>query len=571
VTRGRLKLVALCIVGLVGAGIGAWLAGEAAIKARVSEAVFRATGRALVLVGPLSIRPGLSLSIVADDVSFANAPDGSRPEMARARRVAARVAWLPLFSREIVVERLTLVEPSVLLETNAEGVPNWRFPPPRSPGAGIGAGVPATPWNVDARMVELREGSVEWRDGRTHQGAKTLVPRLILEAASAASPVSLSGEVQWGGARAGVTGQFGSAASFRSATAASPWPVRVVAESAMERISVAGGIARPASFAGLIAVTAPQGDVSGDIAWRFAGRPMLEANLSSKRLDLDAVRAILAARPAPPPAGPVGQSADPVHAPPDPELPFAALNRMDGDVRLAVSELRLAGVTLVGFVGHAVLREGKLALDPVGGQGAGGRLDMTASVDASVAEPPVTVSLRGDGIAVKPVLAAFGWPGDVLANANVSVDLRGQGRTIHALAAGLDGHVALAIADGEVDNNVFSAALGGFMRAARLPAEFGAGRTSIRCLAVRLDAAHGLVAATTMLLDTRRLTLQGMGEVDLASERVALRLRPLVRIGGTLREPKVTLDSGGLLGALMAGERRVADPCPPALANARLP
>ena len=570
-TRRRLTLVALCVVGLVGLGVGAWLAGEAAIKARVSEAVLRATGRALVLAGPLSIRPGRSLGIVANDVSLANAPDGSRPEMARVRRVEARVAWLPLFSREVVVERLTLVEPAVLLETDAEGVPNWPFPPPRPPGAGTGVGVPATPWSIDARLVELREGSVEWRDGRTRQGAKAMVPRLTLAAASAESPVLLSGEVQSDGVRAGVTGQFGSAASFRSATAASPWPVRVVAENALGRASVDGGIARPGSFAGAVAVTAPQGDVSGDIAWRFAGRPMLEANLSSKRLDFDAVRGILAARPAPPPAGPPGPPADPAHAPPDPELPFAALNRIDGDVRLAVGELRLAGVTLAGFVGHAVLREGRLSLNPVGGQAAGGRLDMTASVDASVAEPPVALSLRGGGIAVKPVLAAFGWPDDVSADADVSVDLRGQGRTVRALGASLDGHVALAVVDGEVDNSVFSAALGGFMRAARLPAEFGAGRTGIRCLAVRLDAAHGLVAATTMVLDTRRLTLQGTGEVDLANERVALRLRPLVRIGGTLRQPKVTLDPGGLLGALMAGERRAADPCPAALASARLP
>lgn len=786
--RSAAKLIGLCVAVLAVAGVGAVALApdQAAIKARLSEAVFRATGRQLVLAGPLSMRPGLSLALTASDVSLANAPGGSRPEMARVGRLEARVAWLPLFSREIVVERLTLARPSILLEITPEGVPNWRFEPPRPVAA---AGVPntgsrSTPWGLDLRRVELGDGDVEWRDGRVGRAMKVTIPRLTFAANSAVSLTSVDGEVGLDTERASISGQVGSSSAFGAATAAAPWPVRIVAETTAARLSVTGGIAhprvargydlafdaavpnlstlsdaagfslpafkdvtfaahlvdtggslpdlsgialhagaadfaldgyaalhvdhfditaprfdaptqarldgtlagttvtmaatlgapasllangvqsafpidaraeaagatmritggiaQPARFAGLdvtvtagipdlaalspiaghhlpgftdlavagrvmdqdggfrrgvalrdIAVTAPQGDVAGAGAWSYGGRPEVDANLSSKRLDVDAVRAILAAQPASPapiaaspptpaPGVPPAQPNAPARVIPDTELPFAALNRADGDVRLSVGALRIAGMAFADFVGHAVLRDGKLAVDPVGGQGAGGRVDMAANVDASVADPPVRLFLRGDGIGVKPLLATFGWPDDVAGNADVSIDLRSQGRTVRALAAGVDGHVALAIADGEIDNRMLSTALAGFLRAARLPGDLGEGRTDIRCLAMRLDAAHGLVAATTMVLDTTRLMLQGTGEVNLADEHMALRLRPMlriggpglvvpIRVGGTLRDPKLALDSGGMLGALMAGERRSADACAPALASARRP
>ena len=65
----------------------------------------------------LSLTPTLELS----DVTIGNAPWGAAKEMIRAKRVEAQVALLPLLSRRVDLVRFTLIEPTILLETDSAG------------------------------------------------------------------------------------------------------------------------------------------------------------------------------------------------------------------------------------------------------------------------------------------------------------------------------------------------------------------------------------------------------------------------------------------------------------------
>ncbi|MFC7609423.1 AsmA family protein [Teichococcus aestuarii] len=110
---------------------------DSVLRPRVIAAVEQATGRALTLSGPVGIKLSLVPTVTLEGVALANAPGGSRAEMLTASRVEARLALLPLLSRRIAFERLTLIEPDLLLEVDAEGQGNWRLsPPPRPPRAG---------------------------------------------------------------------------------------------------------------------------------------------------------------------------------------------------------------------------------------------------------------------------------------------------------------------------------------------------------------------------------------------------------------------------------------------------
>src|SRR5574341_2632341 len=73
------------------------------------------TGRELTIAGNGELRISLSPEIVAEKVAFANAPWGSRKEMARVRRVEVEIALLPLLRGEVRLERLILIEPDLLL------------------------------------------------------------------------------------------------------------------------------------------------------------------------------------------------------------------------------------------------------------------------------------------------------------------------------------------------------------------------------------------------------------------------------------------------------------------------
>jgi uncharacterized protein involved in outer membrane biogenesis len=77
-------------------------------KSDIAAAVEKATGRALSLSGPLRVSRSLWPTIEIDDVKLANLPGGSRPDMARAERIEARLSLLSLLRRRIEVTSLTL-------------------------------------------------------------------------------------------------------------------------------------------------------------------------------------------------------------------------------------------------------------------------------------------------------------------------------------------------------------------------------------------------------------------------------------------------------------------------------
>jgi uncharacterized protein involved in outer membrane biogenesis len=64
------------------------------------------TGRELAIAGPIDLKISLKPEIVLEDVTFANAPWGSRPSMVELKRFELQVALLPLLTGDIQVRRL---------------------------------------------------------------------------------------------------------------------------------------------------------------------------------------------------------------------------------------------------------------------------------------------------------------------------------------------------------------------------------------------------------------------------------------------------------------------------------
>src|ERR687894_1797053 len=121
---------ALLLLGVAALGATVALFDPEAQKPRIAAAVEARTGRQLTLAGPVGLKFSLFPTVTLEDVALANMPGGSRPEMARVGRVEAQFALLPLLSRRLELRRLVLREPDILLETDAEGRPNWAFAPP---------------------------------------------------------------------------------------------------------------------------------------------------------------------------------------------------------------------------------------------------------------------------------------------------------------------------------------------------------------------------------------------------------------------------------------------------------
>jgi AsmA protein len=339
-----------------------------------------------------------------------------------------------------------------------------------------------------------------------------------------------------------------------------------------------------------LAVTAPEVDISGELVVGLGPRPMLQASLSSRRIDLDAM---LAALPSPAATGPAGPPPASMAAPPRPlpkhsdrlvpddKLPFARLDGADADLHLAVGELRSGGISYRDFTGRLLLQDGKLMLDPFSATLPGGRMDLKFSADSRATPPSATLVARVPGVPLKPLMAALHLPDGIAGTAAIDADLRGAGDTLRALAAGLGGRLGLAMADADLDNRLLGSSLTVILNGTQLPTQLlgldRPGRTRIRCLALRADADDGIVTVSTALIDAGRVLVHGTGMLNLRDESIALRLRSMlrvgipvvvpVRIGGTFRDAKIASDLTGAAGAI-ASERN-GDACAPALAAAR--
>jgi|GEM_PF-850176 len=97
------------------------------LKPQISRMVKDTTGRELFLGGDIELEIGLTPTLVIEDVSFQNVSWGSRPELAKIRRLEIKLAVLPLFRRIILFKRLILIDPDILIETNGAGKSNLEF------------------------------------------------------------------------------------------------------------------------------------------------------------------------------------------------------------------------------------------------------------------------------------------------------------------------------------------------------------------------------------------------------------------------------------------------------------
>ncbi|HUN39083.1 MAG TPA: AsmA family protein [Acetobacteraceae bacterium] len=322
-------------------------------------------------------------------------------------------------------------------------------------------------------------------------------------------------------------------------------------------------------------LTAAQGDLSGDIAISNGPPPSLTANLHANRIDADAIMAAAGkpVAPPPPPAPP------PAHQPPPPRpqatapaapphagtgrlfsdtpLPFGVLRAANGNVAVVIGDLRTGGLDYHAINVHAVLANGSLHVDPIAADLPEGKLSGTLAIDGTGPAPPVALTLHAPGLAVAPLLAAAGLPGYASGRLEIYANLHSAGASPHAIAAGLNGSLGLAMQGGTIDTALLNNLLGSVLEKANVLGMLSHGGSSeLRCFALRADAHHGVADLRTLLLNSALLTMDGGGSVNLGDETLSLVLRPQGRVAGTglvvpmqvtgpIRDPAVKVNAIG--------------------------
>ncbi|OHC83517.1 MAG: hypothetical protein A3G73_08280 [Rhodospirillales bacterium RIFCSPLOWO2_12_FULL_67_15] len=549
----------------------------------IADHVKAATGRELVIAGPLDLEISLTPSLAVESVTFANAPWGARKDMIVLKRLAAEVQLMPLLKGEVRVNRLVLSGLDVLLEVDGRGQTNWDLAPPG--GVAARPGAPQGPLPL-VNKVDVRDLRLAYRDARDGTTLDLAVESFTLEGKDAESPLAVTLKASHNGRPVAASGQFGSLKTLAEANAR--FPVRLAIATSGLKASIEGHVVEPrapkefdfkasvngdniAAVAALlqpaltavrapaagpleaafrikgkgrvyaieeIAASAGQSDLAGSARVSLAGRvPEISAALRSRRLDLKelfpaakeppAAPGLLSGRPAPPgdgrvfPAGP---------------LPLDALRIANADIGYKIEAVVLpGGVTVRDVDAKGALKDGRLAL-PVELTAAGGRVNGEATLDGS--RIPAALALRLDGANVDwgRLLADTGMTEMVWdSKAEAAIDLKGSGRSVREIMASLEGEAKVVLGPGRIGDkyldlagaDVFTqivTALNPFAKSD----EF----TALGCAVARFKVAGGVAETHDgIALETGKMIVTGGGRIDFRTEALDLAFKPEARQG----------------------------------------
>jgi len=261
----------------------------------IAQKIEETTGRKATLAGQIYLDIWtLNPSVAIEDVSFANASWGSRPDMAKLKRLEAQVALMPLLHKQIEIKRFVLVSPDILLETDANGKGNWEFgnatpgaaaaPPAGAPKAGAPTQPPAPEQPAAApaggnipqfsiNAVEIKDGTLTYIDGKTKKSTTLALKDFTAKADSSTSPLKIDIDGEFNKAPFKVAGTVGALADLRAQRA--PFPIDIEAEAGGATIKAKGTIAQPAAVKGLDLNLSVEGKTLGDLAAFAPGLPAI--------------------------------------------------------------------------------------------------------------------------------------------------------------------------------------------------------------------------------------------------------------------------------------------------------
>lgn len=217
------------------------------LKPRAVQAVKDATGRELTLGGNIKLEVGLTPSLVVDNVSFQNSSWGTRPELAKIKRLEMQIALLPLISKNIEIKRFTLIEPDILIETDRSGKSNLAFEISKEASSAqpSRARQNAGTWVLAPVLSQLRieQGHLTYRDGRTGTTKALSVEKLTASSSDTQSPIQISSQGAYNEKPFELAGTLIPLAALTDSSKA--WPLKILFKAAGATLTAEGELKDP--------------------------------------------------------------------------------------------------------------------------------------------------------------------------------------------------------------------------------------------------------------------------------------------------------------------------------------
>ena len=510
------------------------------LKPGIEQAAYEATGRELKLIGDIELEIGFTPALVVEEVTFANAKWGSRPEAVSIKRFEVRVALFPLIGGNIAVKRLVLIEPDILIETDRSGKSNLKFKPikkakaePEVDKAPPAKGEPAMP-ALEIGELLIENGRLTYKDGKTGKSTSIKLKRMHAKGTAFTSALTVD---------------------IKGSLDEQPFEVSGRLDSLSKLIDPSKGKVNISALKLKLGKNQISGKVDLDLS---AKRPHITAELSSEDLDLRELTK----------KGEAGkdEEAPKKQAPkelvkkkvfPTEPIPMESLKAVDLDLRFKAKKLLLPALALNDLNAQVSLKDGRLKLKPLTAKVGGGTLDVNIDLRPKGKAVVLDARVKIDGLDLARMGAELKLTELLNGSIDADIKVKGTGASVAALMGSLNGEKKVVMGRGRIDNKFLKFAGGDLSsNVMRLLNPFAEKEdyTVVNCMVIDFDIKDGLAKSRALVFDTSYMSVVGDGKIDLKTEKLDISLKPEPKKGlGTKGLGKLTLSLGELARAFKLG------------------
>ena len=582
-------------------------------KGPVQGLVQARTGRELRIGGDLDVDLGRTTTISGEALTFGNAAWSKEPIMASADRAEFDIEiWPFLFKRQTRIPEIRLSKPTLRLETGPDGAGNWVFGDPDG-----------KPIRFDKIWID--DGRLRFFNATKKTDLDISVNSSQPRREDAAPPIDIEGKGRWIGNPFNISGRAES--PFELSNSEEPYRINLRADAGPTHAHARGNLINPfelrdfnLQFAlsgqdmedlypliGIATPPTPPYKLDGRLirkgdVWRYQDfkgvvgdsdlggtatvtvgreRPFLQADLVSRRLDLDDLAGFLGA----PPQSGGDESTNPelksqalalaadARVLPNKPYDLAKLRSMDADVRLKAHRINAPKLPLDDMDAHLKLNAGILQLVPLNFGVAGGDIRSTIRMDAREAAIRTQAKVSARRLNLAKLFPDVKLTQDSVGLLGGDMAIVGTGNSIAAMLGSADGDIALGMGRGQISNLLME--LAGIDIAEALKFLVTKDRkVPIRCAFGDFAVKDGLMESRALAFDTEDTIIVGKGNINLKDETLDLELRPRPKdrsilalrsplvVGGTFKDPSFRPDFKrlGLRGALAVTLGSIAPP-----------
>jgi len=555
-----LGIAALLLLGMALLWDWNWL------RPLVAREASEALGRRVTL-GHFEVHLSRYPQLVLEHIAVANPDDlPADSSLATIDRLAIRIDPRALFDHTVKLTEIELGHPVADLQPGSSGTPNWQLKP-------AGSGAASTPWGVDLGSFIIRDGQVHFLDPKLKSDF-TLDVHTQDAAAGGESSLYIGADGRYAGQP--ISGRFigGSVLGLRDPN--DRYPVDLKLANGATRVSLQGSLLQPLKLGGAdlklelsgddlaalypltgipLAPTPPyrlagqldysagqirfrdfagtvgSSDLAGSIEVRLGGaRPMVDADLTSRRVVLADLRGFIGAAPGKDNADNLSQAQQQEHDQqdasgkllPDTPINLPKLRAVDFDVRYTGQHIESESTPLDNLRARLKVEDGKLSLQPLSFGVGSGAIVLNLKLDGQQDLVHAVADIDFRKVDLSRIMQATGiFKGAGTIGGSAKID--SSGNSLAQMLGRGDGGMKLFMSGGDLSavlvdlagldfGNTMIAALG-------IPR-----RAQLRCLLTDFDLKQGVLDTRTFIFDTSAANVIGSGSINLRDEQADYKL-----------------------------------------------